>query len=273
MNIVQLSDTHFGTEVPAVAAALRRSLRAQPIDLLILSGDITQRARADQFRAARAFIDALQPPTAPPLLAVPGNHDIPLLDLPRRLLSPYGRYAAFFGSDLQPVFENERVLVIGVDATRRYRHIDGQIDARQIDAVAQRLQRTAPDKIRVVVAHQPFDAVAASDEKNRVHGGGAALQRWADSGLDLVLGGHIHYPFARPLRQRYPQLAGDAWVVQAGTAISRRVRSGKPNSFNRLSIGADRAALKIERWDYDGATGEFFCAETHRPWHDGALTQ
>ena len=262
MNIVQLSDTHFGTEVSAVATALLQCLRAQSIDLLILSGDITQRARRAQFRAARAFIDAL----AVPVVVVPGNHDIPLFDLPRRLFSPYGYYAAHFGRDLQPVFENDRVLVIGVDATRRYRHIDGQIDARQVDAVARRLQRTAPHKIRMVVAHHPFDVVAASDEKNLVRGAGAALHRWAQHGLDLVLGGHIHYPFARPLRARYPELPGEAWVAQAGTAISWRVRPGSPNSFNRLVLGEHRAALHIERWDYDSSFSEFFCVETHRPW-------
>lgn len=267
MNIVQLSDPHFGTEVPAVTTALLQCLRAQPIDLLILSGDITQRARREQFHAARAFIDALAAPT----LVVPGNHDIPLFDLPRRLFSPYGRYAAHFGRDLQPVFENDRVLVLGVDATRRYRHIDGQIDARQIDAVAARLQRTAADKLRIVVTHHPFDVVAGSDEKNLVRGRSAALHRWAEHGLDLVLGGHIHYPFARPLRARYPELAGDAWVVQAGTAISRRVRPGNPNSFNRLQLGADRSAVQIERWDYDHTFSEFFRVETHRPWADATL--
>lgn len=262
MNIVQLSDTHFGTEVPAVVTALLDCLRASPIDLLILSGDITQRARRTQFRTARAFVDLLETP----VLVVPGNHDLPLFDLPRRLFAPYSRYASHFGQELQPVFENDRVLVIGLDATRRYRHIDGEVDERQIAAVATRLQRTAAEKLRIVVAHQPFDVLTNDDEKNLIHGARAALSRWIPQGLDLVMGGHIHHPFARPLRARYPELAGDAWVVQAGTAISSRVRPGIANSFNRLLLGSDRHALRIERWDYHQYRGEFVNAATLQPW-------
>jgi hypothetical protein len=97
--LLQISDPHFGTEQAEVVEALVMLARQQRPDLLVLSGDITQRARPAQFRAARAFTDRL----GAPVLAVPGNHDMPLFDLWARLRRPYGRYIAAFGDDLEPV--------------------------------------------------------------------------------------------------------------------------------------------------------------------------
>jgi predicted MPP superfamily phosphohydrolase len=97
--LLQISDTHFGTEQGSVVEALGKLAHQQRPDVLVLSGDITQRARPAQFRAARAFADRL----GAPVLAIPGNHDIPLFDLWTRLRFPYARYIAAFGADLEPV--------------------------------------------------------------------------------------------------------------------------------------------------------------------------
>src|SRR5690606_1600566 len=139
-TIVQISDTHFGTEQPAVVQALEDHVREHGADLLILSGDITQRARGSQFAAARAFIERLHGLGVPEKLVIPGNHDIPLYNLFARALSPYGNYRAHFGDDLEPTFENDQVLVIGLNTTHPRRHKDGRVTAEQVQAVAERLR-------------------------------------------------------------------------------------------------------------------------------------
>lgn len=155
-------------------------------ELVILSGDITQRARRNQFRAAKAFTDRLG---APAILAIPGNHDIPLYNFVARLFNPYGNYRREFGDDLEPMFESDELLVIALNTTRRYRHIDGEVSKTQIERVASRLEIAAATQLRIVVTHQPVCVTLANDEDNLLHGRARAVRRWAAAGADLILGG------------------------------------------------------------------------------------
>ena len=249
--LLQISDPHFGTEQAPVVAALEALAAQQQPDLLVLSGDITQRARPAQFRAARALMDRL----GAPLLAIPGNHDIPLFNLWARLRHPYARHCAAFGADLEPVFRSPGLLVIGVNTTRAHRHEDGEVSTAQIERVAGLLATATPAQLRVVVVHQPIAVVRASDERNRLHGWAAAQQAWARAGADVVMGGHIHLPYVAEL----PGLARPMWVVQAGTALSSRVRSGVPNSVNLLRWPAEGGSCQVEQWDFAAAEGAFVC--------------
>ena len=253
--LLQVSDTHFGTEqLPVVEALVTLSLQQRP-DLMVLSGDITQRARPDQFRAARAFVDRL----GTPLLAIPGNHDIPLFDLGARLYHPYSRHCNAFGDELEPVHSSRELLVVCINTTRWYRHKNGTVSMEQIDRVAKRLAIAGPEQLRVVVVHQPVAVLRAQEVSNRLRGHAAALQRWAAAGGDLVMGGHIHLPYVMAL----PDLARPMWAVQAGTAVSWRVRDGFPNSVNLVRWGCDapEGRCVIERWDY-AATFQTFVRTT-----------
>jgi 3',5'-cyclic AMP phosphodiesterase CpdA len=262
--LLQISDTHFGTELGAVVEALVALAHQQSPDVVVLSGDITQRARPAQFRAARAFVDRL----GAPVLAVPGNHDIPLFDLWARLRRPYGRYSAAFGTDLEPVHHSAELLVVCVNTTRPWRHKDGEVSALQIDRVARLVGQADPVQLRVVVVHQPIAVTRAEDEPNRLRGHAAALQPWAEAGADLVMGGHIHLPYVIPLQG----LARPLWVVQAGTAVSSRVRDGAPNSVNLLRWGADAkpGCCRIEQWDYEADGRAFRLAKVSEAWPDRA---
>ena len=247
-SLLQISDTHFGTEQPAVVDALAALARQQRPDLVVLSGDITQRARPAQFRAARALTDRL----GLPLLAIPGNHDIPLFAPWTRLRRPYARYIAAFGADLEPVHSSPDLMVVCVNTTRAWRHKHGEISALQVDRVARLLERADAAQLRVVVVHQPAAVMRPEDLKNRLHGHAAALPRLAAAGADLIMGGHIHLPYVMALEG----LARPMWVVQAGTAVSSRVRAGVPNSVNLMRwAGADspQGCCLIEQWDYSSA--------------------
>ncbi len=258
--LLQISDPHFGTEQPPVVEALATLARLQRPDLLVLSGDITQRARPAQFRVARAFTDRL----GVPVLAVPGNHDIPLFDLWARLRRPYARHIAAFGDDLEPVHASHDLMVVCVNTTRAWRHKHGEVSGRQVDRVARLLAGAGPAQLRVVVVHQPVAVTRADDVPNRLRGHAAALHRWAAAGADLLMGGHIHLPYVMSLHG----LARPMWAVQAGTAVSSRLRKGVPNSVNLLRWGADSSSgcCQIEQWDYSPDDRAFVCAELTEVW-------
>ena len=230
--LLQISDTHFGTERPHVVEALvALATQLQP-DVVVLSGDITQRARPAQFRAAKAFVERL----GAPVLAIPGNHDIALFDLWARLTRPYARYAKAFGAELEPVYTSQDLRVICVNTTRAWRHKNGEVSAAQIDRVAELLTAASPQQLRVVVVHQPAAVPQARERPNLLRGHLAATSAWAAAGADLVMGGHIHLPYTLALQG----LARRMWVVQAGTAVSSRTRPGVPNSVNVLRWGEAR---------------------------------
>jgi len=249
--LLQISDPHFGTEQPQVVEALVALVRLQKPALVVLSGDITQRARPAQFQAARAFMDRL----GAPFLAIPGNHDLPLFDLWTRLRSPYAHHIAAFGSALEPFYSSADLVVIGVNTTRAWRHTHGAVSAQQVDRVAHLLAGSTPAQLRVVVVHQPVATTRAEDAHHRLRGHAVALQRWSAAGADLVMGGHIHLPYVLAL----PGLVRPLWAVQAGTAVSSRVRSGVPNSVNLLRWGKDASegCCQIERWDFSAADQAF----------------
>lgn len=253
--LLQISDPHFGTEQPPVVEALTALARAHQPDLIVLSGDITQRARQAQFQAARAFVDRL----GAPVLAVPGNHDLPLFDLWARLRRPYAHYIQAFGDELEPVHDSPDLKVVCVNTTRVWRHKHGEVSGRQIDRVARLLAGADPTQLRIVVVHQPVAATRAEDVPNLLRGHATALRRWSAAGADLIMGGHIHLPYVKALHG----LVRPMWAVQAGTAVSSRVRQGAPNSVNLLRWGnaVSPGCCVIERWDYSAADQTFMRAQ------------
>ncbi|WP_374357628.1 metallophosphoesterase, partial [Chitinimonas sp.] len=253
-TLLHLSDTHFGTERPEVVEALVALAGQIKPELVVLAGDITQRARPAQFAAAKALVERL----AAPVLAIPGNHDIGLFDLWARLVCPYARYSRAFGAELEPVHASPELLVIGVNTTRAWRHKHGEVSAAQVERVAGLLAAATAQQSRVVVVHQPAVVTAKADQADRLRGSDAALPIWAAAGADLVLGGHIHLPYVLAL----PGLPRSMWVVQAGTATSARTRAGVPNSVNivRWEPAGSAQRCCIEQWDFSRQEQRFALA-------------
>lgn len=254
--VLQISDPHFGTEREPVVTALVNLCHGLQPDLVVLSGDITQRARADQFEAASRFLDRLSPPAS---LVIPGNHDLPLYNLWQRLVAPYGNYRRCFGHELEPVHDHGDLLVVGVNSTRPARQQDGEISPDQVARVAARLKQRRVGQLAVVVAHHPLHVTGDGDRKNLVHGHAHAIATWVEAGADLMLGGHIHLPFIRPATHVIAGLGREAWVVQAGTAVSDRVRSHVPNSVNVIHYHEQAGArdCRVDRWDYVEESANF----------------
>jgi 3',5'-cyclic AMP phosphodiesterase CpdA len=253
-TVAHISDPHFGTVDVTVREALLRALREDAVDLIVLTGDITQRARSRQFREAREFLDALSPK---PWIAIPGNHDIPLFDIFTRVFHPYRLFRRFISQELEPIVVGEGFAIVCFNATRRTRHKNGVLSERAVTKSANRLSRlSAPFK--VVATHQPLAVTLETEVHNRARGADAALRHWIDAGADLFIGGHIHLPYCMTVQP--PGGSRAAVVLQAGTSVSLRVRHGVPNSYNRLvfaqTIGSERR-MRLERCDYDAATRNF----------------
>ncbi len=263
--LLQISDPHFGTEQAPVVEALVRLHRQLKPEVVLLSGDITQRARRRQFEAARRFVERL---AGSHVLAIPGNHDIPLFNLALRLFAPYANHRRAFGDELEPSLDLPGLLLLGVNTTRPWRHADGEVSREQVERVARRLRGATQAQVRVVAVHHPVAVTRESDVTNLLHGRGHALQRWAEAGCDLVVGGHIHLPYIVALHEHKASLPRRIWAVQAGTALSSRVRPDAGNSVNVLRYGeaSNLRNCSVERWDYEARAERFSLAQTfHLP--------
>lgn len=250
MRIAHISDTHFGTELPDVGQALVEALRALAPDCIAVSGDITQRARQKQFDAARAFFDRL--PAVPKLL-VPGNHDLPLFNPVLRLFAPYRGYRRAFGPTEQHSLVGGLAL-IGLDTTRRLRHTRGALGESRLH---ERLSLPGSEAtVRCVVVHQPLQTRLRSDDDERLIDFARAAAVLSQLSVDVVLSGHVHMPLLATTRETFPELPRHFILSGAGTAVSRRTRSGAPNSFNLLEVdrGGQRIRLALHAFD---AGGEF----------------
>ncbi len=259
-RIIHLSDVHFGTVNSSVLNALVHTVRELSPALCIVSGDITQRAKRSEFVAANAYLRTLPAP----VLCIPGNHDIPLFAIWERFLNPYGRYRRYLHKEVEPVFETEKALVVGVNTTTPFRHKRGIVTDAQIRRVEALARDNPAGKGVIVVAHHPFHVLEAPDEDQVVENHEAAIHAWSQAGVDLILGGHIHVPYVYPLNKSYPELPNPILVVQGGTTTSLRVRRHIPNSMNVLDLYPEKK-IHITTWSYrpkdPGHPNRFLCAE------------
>lgn len=258
-TIVHLSDLHFGRVVPGVLAPLRRAIEAARPHLVVVSGDLTQRARRSQFREARGFLDSLPGPQ----LVVPGNHDVPLYNVFRRFLAPLAAYRDIVSADLEPHFFDGEIAVVGVNTARSFTFKGGRINPAQVARVRDKLCGLPGEVTKIVVTHHPFD-VPAGEQDQIVGRARMALERLAHCGADLLLAGHLHEVHVGHTAHRYPMAGVSALVVQAGTATSSRTRES-PNSFNVLRVEPRR--IEIESRVFDGADFQAMGLQAFR--HDG----
>lgn len=243
-TIAHLSDLHFGTEAPAVAAALAADLRAHAPGLVVISGDLTQRARRKQFAAARDYLARLPQPQ----LVVPGNHDVPLFDVLRRFLAPLGRYRRFITEEPNPTFSDDAIIVVGLNTARSFTWKNGRISRAQIDALAARLAHGGT-RVKIVVTHHPFIPPPGDVGIELVGRAQRAIPVLDAANVDLLLAGHLHQGYAGDIRTHYPAARRAMIAAQAGTAISQRRRRGEANAYNLLTVERTRIAIEVRAWD------------------------
>lgn len=254
-TLVHLSDLHFGRVDEALLEPLRRLVARLAPDVLVVSGDLTQRAKSAEFQAARAFLDTLPGPQ----IVVPGNHDIPLYNVVSRFLAPLLKYRRYVTLDLAPEYVDEEIAILGVNTARSMTFKDGRINEQQIAQLRQRLAALDPALTRIIVSHHPFDLPDTLGADNLVGRAPLAMAAFAGCGVDLLLAGHLHASHAGDSSARYKIDGYAALVVQAGTATSTRGR-GEANSFNAIRVEAERIA--VDRYSWDDAAADFLLARS-----------
>ena len=163
-TIAHLSDLHFGRIDHAVHRALADTVRSVAPDIVIVSGDMTQRARHAEFVEARRFPGG---PAIPQIL-VPGNHDVPLYNLWLRTSRPLGRYKRRVSANLEPFYADAEIAVAGVNTARALTFKNGRINEEQLARVASRFADQAEDVAKIVVTHHPFEGASATDSEGIV---------------------------------------------------------------------------------------------------------
>ncbi|MER7281167.1 metallophosphoesterase [Dactylosporangium sp. NPDC000244] len=241
VRIAQISDLHFGRDVPDVVARLLGELREVAPTLVAVCGDLTQTARAAQFEAARAFLDALPAPS----LVVPGNHDLPGWRVWSRFTRPWRRWRSHIGTDPHGAVTHTApgLVAVGVNTARAWTpHTDwsrGRINRAQVAAILAAFDAAPEDALRVVLTHHPFLLTGPGRRRGLVGRSAPALRRLRRR-ADLLLGGHIHLA--------YSGLVDGLVVAQSGTAVSNRLK-GEPNSYNLIESDGDRLTVANRRWD------------------------
>tara|TARA_R110001599_G_scaffold1837_1_gene9158 strand:+ start:931 stop:1770 length:840 start_codon:yes stop_codon:yes gene_type:complete len=241
MRIVQLADLHFGTEDPrAIDAAASRISVLEP-DVIVVSGDLTQRGKHQEFQAARDWIDTLGRPS----LVVPGNHDTPLLNMLSRARYPFQRHHYYFPADTD-MLQMGDVSIDGLNTARgwqaRSNWAEGSV---RLDHLAEIVSRDAPPhSLRMLACHHPFRSPTGAPLRTRTRRGAPASQMLAGSDIAVLLTGHVHTPHAELIREA----TGSYIAISAGT-LSTRLRDALP-AFN--SVDVTDAAISVETHDFDG---------------------
>ncbi len=243
-TLVQLSDLHFGSILAPTLQPLLETVWALQPHLVIVSGDLTQRARRAEFRDASAYINRLPQPR----LIVPGNHDVPLYDVLRRFLSPLARYTHFITADLAPVYVDAEVAVVGINTARSLVIKGGRVSAEQRDDTRRAFAQATDGQARIVVAHHPFDIPDGLSGVSVVQRAQEAIASFAASGVDLIMTGHLHLLHIGSTRRYIPGYV--APLVGAGTATSNRAR-GEPNSFVVYRVDVTQIDADIYTWAAD----------------------
>ena len=268
-RIAHLSDIHFGANDPFIVAATENWLQEKQPDLVIISGDLTQRAKVSQFREASGYLGRIRD-AGFPTLVIPGNHDVPLYNVFRRFVAPMTRYKRYIDENLCPWFENDEVAVLGINTARSLTIKDGRINSEQLAMLRDRFGAVAPAKTRILVTHHPLFAMPIGEGGELSEAVGRhrdAIAAVAEAGVHIALAGHFHRTYAEAALKMV-ESAGSVLVMQAGTATSTRLRNEELQSFNWIHAHRhDEIELQVIAWN-----GSVFQPGSHEKFtHDGSI--
>lgn len=264
VNLLQISDLHFGPfYVPEVADALLRALPALEMDMIIVSGDFTQRAKRSEYADAKAFLAQLP---KLPTVVVPGNHDVPLYRVAERVMKPYALYKEYISNDLDTVHHTDNAVIVALNSTAPLRAtVNGRIRQWQLDFVGQAFEGVPAAVAKIVVAHHHFAPAPDYEGGQVMPNAKRAIDRFTDLHVDMIIGGHLHRSYIGNSLDVYPgeNREHGIIIVQSGTTTSRRgrAREREKNTFNQIRI--TDAAIRITHYMYFSDIGGFAPVSRH----------
>ena len=244
-RILHLSDVHFGPKhLAEVSAAIAGLVETERPDLVVISGDLTQRAKPDQFRAARAFVDRLE--KVSPVLAVPGNHDVPLYRVWERLFAPFGAYRKHFRAQLEPVFRYDALLVVGLNTAQAWAFKGGRVRPRRVEQAVELFTRAPAGLFKIAVAHHHLARPAGVECEHAAWNAAGACVRLRRAGVDLALSGHLHQTL-----ELHPAGEDGFPALHTGTSSSSRGRGLEVGlcTVQWIEIAADRFVVRGQAWN------------------------
>jgi len=266
LKLLHISDLHFGP--PFREKVGQAVLRLAPLlspDVVVASGDFTQRAKDTQFADARAFLNQLP---KVPTVVVPGNHDVPLYRVGERLLDPHGLYRKHISNELDRVWQVDGAVFVGLDSTAPHSAIsNGRIHEHQLRFCTDAFANAGNGLARIVVAHHHFAPAPDIDRDRAMPKAHRAMKHFVALGVDMVLGGHLHRAYIGDSLDVYPDLRSGHQgiiIVQCGTTTSRRGRGRERerNSLNEIQICPD--IIEVTHFMYFDDTDAFEPISRHR---------
>ena len=258
-KILHITDVHFGRDHQSnrSAALIELSLDRRP-DVVVFSGDLTKRAKPSQFRQARQFVDALGAAT----VVVPGNHDVPLFRVWERVFSPFGAYRRHFDRQLEPVFEDNELLIVGINTAHAWTFTGGRVWSRRLAEVERRLAADAGRRFAIVVQHHQMIPVPGYGSAEVFRNARAAANALERGGADLVLSGHVHLSYLGDSTAIDETSERAIPVLFSGTASSTRGRGPEEgrNTCHWLEIDGDE--LRLDRLEWSDEHAGFKTAES-----------
>lgn len=261
-SLLHVSDVHFGPpHLPEVSAGVLALAAERRPDAVVVSGDLTQRARPEQFRRARAWVDRFEPPS----LVVPGNHDVPLYRFWERALAPFSAYRRWFAGELEPIHRTDDLCIVGINTAHGWTLKEGRISLSRLLEVAELLEAVPESALKVVVAHHHLIPPPNFGTQTVLANAYEAIDVFSTVGVDLVLSGHQHQAYIGSSEEFYPKGRPPVVICHSGTTTSNRGRAGEreANSCNWIEFDRESLTVSVLRWHREA--GAF--AEHSRHWY------
>lgn len=261
-HLLHISDVHFGPpHLPELAEKILEFAERRRPDVVVLSGDLTQRAKPEQFRQARRFVDRLPAPS----LVVPGNHDVPLYRFWERSLRPFAAYQRYFAKELEPVWQDDELLLVGINTAHGWTVKEGRIRLSRLKQVAELLAAAGEGVFKVVVAHHHLTPPPRFGTQTVLSNAFEAIELFSAAGVEMVLSGHQHQTYVASSEEFYPSGRPPVLILHAGTSTSSRGRGSEAdkNTFNWVRV--DSESVLISHYHWERSVGEF--VEISRHWY------
>ncbi len=264
ITLLHVSDLHFGPPyVAKVGEALQVFAQRLRPTAIVASGDFTQRARAEQFAEARAFLDRFpQVPT----IVTPGNHDVPLHRYLERVFDPYRHYKEHITTELDSVTRIPGAVFVSLNSTAPLRAVtNGRIHQWQIDYAREAFEGVPEETMRIVVAHHHFAPPPDWEGADVMPQAKRALDAFTQMKVDMILGGHLHRAYIGNSLDVYAGADREHGIiiVQSGTSTSRRgrAREREKNSLNVLRL--DGKTIRVTHYMYFDDVEDFVPTSRH----------